>query len=648
MSHPWCSQHTSTDTVLFCATLLQRIQPRDIFGLSEIQEGDDTGPAILFRSTAGHPHNVQLDGTRIDIKGALAADGIETSHTNRTVETIFAVLHTAAASIAMFTLESGVKWQLSMDHIVANTYTVLRTSCFSTRTKPMDDFFCRSVDFLYETYGHGMGNAIDIRSHAGTPATPAPPPRQPSTGSGNELLAAAREGSKRRTVALLSAGAIYIDEGDPVGYTPLILAAYFQHPSIVKTLLRAGADVSAATVEGYTALNASVENGNLAIATMLVNAGANVNARYVDGRYPLFRAAINQSLGMATLLVKAGARPDMPFIEGETALHVAAMLGTLSMVRLFIDHGVNLNVRMRGGHTALHRAAQCGHGGIITALLAAGADPLLGANDGTAVIVPLDYAVAKGVDVVQSLLVGGNGIEGCGGESGGVTALRYAATTSALDTIVVLSKAGAVDDGGALIVAINNTDAACVRLLVRLWQENRQRYPHYINTTFSKQRQPHGMTATLGSVTPLTLAIRRFQKYASHKIVKHLIEVGADTMLPVAVDISKTHDMMTPFAVVEICHSLHDTMSCDDAHAGERLAAIGKLLHQAEAICASSWLWPSLGVGETKHSVNSRAPNASFTLMLRGMRRRIGRNKFRIALLSHEARAARVRLGTAS
>lgn len=599
---------------------------------------------------------MKLDGTRIDIKGALAADGIEPSHTNRTVETILAVLHTAAASIAMFTLESGVEWlHVGTEHIVANTYTLLRTSCFCTRTKPMEDFFCRSVDFLYETYGHGMGHVIDNRSHVETPATPAPPPRQPSTGSGNELLVAVSEGSKRRTVSLLSAGTIHIDEGDPLGYTPLILASYFQHPSIVNTLLRAGADVSAETVQGYTALGASVENGNLAIATTLVRAGADVNARYIDGRYPLFRAATSQSLAMATILVKAGGRPDMPFIEGETALHVSAMLGTLNMVRLFIKHGVKLNVRMSGGHTALHRAAQCGHGGIITALLAAGADPLLGANDGTTdaiVIVPLDYAVAKGVDVVQSFLVGGNGIEGCGGESGGVTALRYAARTSALDTIDVLSRAGAVDDGGALIVAINNTDAACVRLLLRLWQENRQGCPHYINTTFSKQRQPHGMSATQGGVTPLTLAIRRFQKYASCKIVKHLIEVGADTMLPVAIDIGKTHDMMTPFEVVEICHSLYETMSCD-AHAGERLAAIGRLLHQAEAVRASSWLWPSRGLGKTEPGVHSdppRAPKASFTLMLRGMRRRArtGRNKLQMALLSHEARAARVRAGIAS
>lgn len=59
----------------------------------------------------------------------------------------------------------------------------------------------------------------------------------------NELHHAARDGSTKRTMALLSRGEIDIDEGTrTAGYTALMIAAFLGHPGVVTILLNNGAN----------------------------------------------------------------------------------------------------------------------------------------------------------------------------------------------------------------------------------------------------------------------------------------------------------------------------------------------------------------------------------------------------------------------
>lgn len=107
-----------------------------------------------------------------------------------------------------------------MEHIAVNTYVALRTSCFQKRQKQLDVFVSRSVGFLIQTYGHGMGHVLDNRPFLGPTETPAQRtlhPEQPLRSGGNELHRAVRDGSKRRTVALLSRGEVDIEEADALG-----------------------------------------------------------------------------------------------------------------------------------------------------------------------------------------------------------------------------------------------------------------------------------------------------------------------------------------------------------------------------------------------------------------------------------------------
>lgn len=88
------------------------------------------------------------------------------------------------------------------------------------------------------------------------------------------LMLAALRGHLETAVALVAAGA----EIDPVGWTPLIYAAFEGHAEIVRFLLTLDIDLDAQAANGMTALMAASRNGNLEIVEILLDHGADVNS----------------------------------------------------------------------------------------------------------------------------------------------------------------------------------------------------------------------------------------------------------------------------------------------------------------------------------------------------------------------------------
>src|SRR6478736_1673192 len=62
-------------------------------------------------------------------------------------------------------------------------------------------------------------------------------------------------------------------------YTPLLLAAKSGNAEVIDPLVKAGADVNAATSNGTTALMFAAASGNVAAVQALVEHGADVNAK---------------------------------------------------------------------------------------------------------------------------------------------------------------------------------------------------------------------------------------------------------------------------------------------------------------------------------------------------------------------------------
>ncbi len=225
------------------------------------------------------------------------------------------------------------------------------------------------------------------------------PPLQWPRGPTNELLRAVFAGSAERTVAVLLDGSIDIDHvDDDTGFTPLMIASMVGHSGVVRILLNKGANVSTAGVGRVTALHLSAQEGTLAVCKMLMNAGADLEAANSVGVTPLHLAASGGKVGIMSALIEAGSNPNSRCLDGATPLFAAAQEGHMDALKM---------------------------------LLRAKGDPLLTRTEASEVLfVPLDTAAVSGHFEVVRELVQQVGIEGCGGASGGLNALRLAAGTS--------------------------------------------------------------------------------------------------------------------------------------------------------------------------------------------------------------------------
>ncbi|CBJ48675.1 EsV-1-199 [Ectocarpus siliculosus] len=234
-------------------------------------------------------------------------------------------------------------------------------------------------------------------------------PRGPT----NQLHKAAYHGSADRVDALLSTGSVDINQGNPKGWTPLMLATEKGHSLVAKSLLEKGANVSVAGDGGFTALLASAQSGQQAIAKMLVRARANLEeSADIDGSTPLHVAAQGGHSGVMRVLLEAGANPNSRRSDGATPLFSAALGGYVDAVRELLQK-------------------QHGHSEVVR-------------------------------ELIQQL-----GVRGCGGVSAGVESLRLAATEQYVDIMGILTVGGVVDTGRALVVAAEYSREESVKFLLQ-------------------------------------------------------------------------------------------------------------------------------------------------------------------------------------
>ena len=394
---------------------------------------------------------------------------------------------------------------------------------------------------------------------------------------------------------LLSEGSINIDQGDPKGMTPLMIAVEKNHSHIVRILLSRGADVSI-EAGGTTALHIAGYCGHLAAAVGLIKAGAEVDACGVGGYTPL---------------------------------HLAAEYGHTEVVVALIDAGADVNDGGRGGDTPLYIAAQHGRLGTVRALLRANANPLLGpTTPGGINVVPLNVAATKGHSKVVRELIQKFGVDGCLGNGGGDQVLGMAAAEQQVDIIAMLLDCGVVDPSGFVL----STSAGYGRgAVVKALLEGRSRQgPTSDGGLVGYVNCPDDV-----GVTPLFRSIAGDESLShliSPKVVRLLIDAGADTSS--AVRITREGEVVyndTPLTFAEECLRTQQVRGGKAATEEQmnRLEAVRRLLLRVEVVRAVSWLWHSEplpgggAAGSSSSTVSESAANGTqLPMMLPMLRRR--------------------------
>jgi len=184
-------------------------------------------------------------------------------------------------------------------------------------------------------------------------------------------------------------------------------AAAEGHSDVMQALIEHGADIHAASKSCFTALVfAAIKNDPKSVQTLLA-ASDNPNYTLPDGVKVLIVAASHRSTAAAGALVDGGADPNVADRGGNAPLHTAAQLGDLELVKKLLAKGGNPNARTaktdsdaRGGlgggggffrvageQTPLMVAAKSNHVDAMRALIAAGADPKLKAQDGSTLLI---------------------------------------------------------------------------------------------------------------------------------------------------------------------------------------------------------------------------------------------------------------------
>ena len=219
---------------------------------------------------------------------------------------------------------------------------------------------------------------------------------------------AADNGSAGMVRRLLDAGAdpdVALQNGE----TPVMTASRTGSADAVRQLLARGADVNAKErSRGQTALMWAVAQGHHAVIDVLLAHGADVDARsrvrprmmhaeatngsqydqgivWNRGGYtPLLFAARHGDVEAAKRLVGAGADIDDTAPTGASVLVVAAHSGHADFARFALGAGADPN-DVEAGYTPLHAAILRGDREVVTALLAAGANPDTRLEKGTPV-----------------------------------------------------------------------------------------------------------------------------------------------------------------------------------------------------------------------------------------------------------------------
>ena len=141
------------------------------------------------------------------------------------------------------------------------------------------------------------------------------------------------------------------------GDTALQICAWANdNPTVIETVMLAGAALEARNLNGVSALQCAVDLDHYRNIEYLLSIGEDIESRDKDDDTPLFEAIRYENSESLEVLLRYGARFDYTNQSGQTALHVAAMHGSLSGMEMLIGasmDGIYIAARDSKNRTAI-------------------------------------------------------------------------------------------------------------------------------------------------------------------------------------------------------------------------------------------------------------------------------------------------------
>jgi ankyrin repeat protein len=271
-------------------------------------------------------------------------------------------------------------------------------------------------------------------------------PNTPAGTGETPLMTCARSGVVEAVRLLLVQGADVNAKEPNQNQTALMWATAAQHAKVVETLIGAGADLTAHTRMGSTALHFAARMGDVELSKVLMDAGVDVNIRSQADPEPSRGAARGAGgPGRASNVSGGpGASASISF-PGSTALLVATVRGHVPLALFLLDRGADPNV-LDAGFTPLHWAAGTWENGLANPVYGF-VDPIGGIPDREAKLQLVKALLAHGANpnlqmTVRPPTFGGTGT---GGYNDGVGATPFvvAANASDIEMMRLLLAAGA-------------------------------------------------------------------------------------------------------------------------------------------------------------------------------------------------------------
>lgn len=122
-----------------------------------------------------------------------------------------------------------------------------------------------------------------------------------------------------------------------LGTTPLMIAAFQGHTTIVKMILACNISVNESNTQDDTALLLAASQGHADIVELLIRRGAHVNVQGGMENTPLILAASTGDVKTVELLIASGAEIDIWNAEGDTALMMAIARGHKDVVNILLE-----------------------------------------------------------------------------------------------------------------------------------------------------------------------------------------------------------------------------------------------------------------------------------------------------------------------